>query len=484
MRTELVQARATRRRMVNARASTIFKLPPEILSMIFKLVCANARLGERVVDMDHMPSWRDRGSISLTCFDWRQVVLATPSLWNEVAVRIDKWDHDEEEDDWESGNLGRPWLRPYLSLVPVTLERAGLCPLNIYVAGDSYSEAQGALCSRLVSLITPVIQRARVVQITTHFLPTSMSLFSRPLLLPELRYLWLEWEHANEDDEDDEDDNDDNDDNARCIDLSNATSLRLLSIYIPHYPKETLHLQLPEAANITRLTLSGAIPFSDVLAAVTCSASQLEWIYLNIRSEGDTQLPAELHLPSLRHLFVQGLSPLALVPAIIAPQLRSLAIQDFHRTMHPIPLSNVEQFPHLHDLFVAGVPDNILIPFIKIHPRLKRLGPVNTDVARQIMLDINPESRALLLPNLRALFVEIAPGPILEEIATVRQLAEHIQTARPPNCLLYVPAVNWTSLTDTSSDELRNIADEFKKHICYPRRCRLDMNWKNVSLLK
>lgn len=170
------------------------------------------------------------------------------------------------------------------------------------------------------------------------------------------------------------------------------------------------------------------------------------------------------------------------MPAIIAPQLRSLAIKDFDTrerlwTMHPIPLSNVEQFPHLHDLFVAGVPDNILIPFIKMHSRLKRLGPVNTDVARQVMLDINPDSCALLLPNLRALFVEIAQRPILEEIATVRQLAEHIQTARPPNCLLYVHAVN-------SSDELRKIADEFKKHICYPRRCRLDMNWKNVSLLE
>ena len=94
-----------------------------------------------------------------------------------------------------------------------------------------------------------------------------MSLFSRPLLLPELRYLWLEWEYANEDDEDD------NDDNARCIDLSNATSLRLLSIYIPHDEDEILRLQLPGATNITRLTLSGAIPFSDVLAAVTCSAS-------------------------------------------------------------------------------------------------------------------------------------------------------------------------------------------------------------------
>jgi hypothetical protein len=95
VRTELVKARATPRRMVNARASTIFKLPPEILSMIFELVCAmNAGLKERFVDEDDVPLWRGRGSISLTCLKWRQVVLATPSLWSDLVVRIDKWDYD------------------------------------------------------------------------------------------------------------------------------------------------------------------------------------------------------------------------------------------------------------------------------------------------------------------------------------------------------------------------------------------------------
>src|ERR1700733_150201 len=123
-RTELVRAHATRLRMVNARDSTIFKLPPEILSMIFKLVCAmGAGLDERFVDED-MPSWRDRGSISLTCFEWRQMVLATPSLWSDLVVHIDEW-NDEQGDGWKSddlgnlGDLGRPSLRPPPLLVPV-----------------------------------------------------------------------------------------------------------------------------------------------------------------------------------------------------------------------------------------------------------------------------------------------------------------------------------------------------------------------------
>jgi hypothetical protein len=61
------------------------------------------------------------------------------------------------------------------------------------------------------------------------------------------------------------------------------------------------------------------------------------------------------------------------VPAIIAPQMRSLAIKYFDTrerlwTRHPIPLSNVEQFPRLRDCFVAGVPDNILIPLSRCIP--------------------------------------------------------------------------------------------------------------------
>ena len=112
-----------------------------------------------------------------------------------------------------------------------------------------------------------------------------------------------------------------------------------------------------------------------------------------------------------------------------------------------------------------------------MHPSLQRLGTVDTDVARQVVLEVSPESRAPFLPNLRELFVECSP--ILEEVATVRQLAEYLQTARPPNCLLHV---------HTSSiapyNELRKIADEFKKYICCPCWCRLDMNWKKVSLME
>jgi len=481
VRTELVQARATRLRMVNARASTIFKLPPEILSMIFELACVmNAGLEERFVDEDDMPR-RDRGSISLTCFEWRQVVLATPSLWSDLVVRINEWDYDAEQGwyGWQLdysgdlGDLGRPSLSPNPLLVPVTLERAGVYPLNIHVLDwGRYSEVQEILWRRLFYLLTPAIEQARVVQIRSLFLPSS--LFSSPLSLRKLRYLWLEWATIEAD-------------GARHVNLSTATSLCLLSVCIPHDDDGGLFLQLPEAANMTQLTLSGDIAFFYVLAAVTCSAPQLERLYLNIRSEENIQPPTELHLPNLRHLFVEGLLPLTLVPAMIAPQLRSLTIEysDTHErlwTRHPIPLSNVEQFPCLHDFFVADVPNNILVPFIKMHPSLQRLGTVDADVARQVVLEVSPESRAPFLPNLRELFVECSP--ILEEVATVRQLAEYIQTARPPNCLLHVHTSNLASLLDTSSDELRKIVDEFNKYICYPSRCRLDMNWKNVSLME
>ena len=98
--------------------SALAKLPPEVLSMIFEAACAVKRgPGKLFIQRDDLSPWQDRGVINLTCSYWRQVALATASLWNNLIICKKSLSHV-----------------PDLSLIPIVFERAGAVPLNTHVS--------------------------------------------------------------------------------------------------------------------------------------------------------------------------------------------------------------------------------------------------------------------------------------------------------------------------------------------------------------
>ena len=489
--------------MINARAAMVARLPPEILRMIFEAVCTaqNTAYG--------FPLWNGRGVISLTCFQWRQVVLSTPELWRQLVVHL-RFKY--------TGSRVEMWPVPDPSIVPIiplVIQQASPYPLKFQLIN------RGGTCTmlgyhwhRIMPHIISAIQQSSMVRIGT-FYRIQPGPFSGPVPWPKLRYLWLNWGHTdsegvqepNSSDEYDEPNSSDEYDELNpsdeydepdmpdapdapdvpdvpdapdapdmpdmptnlmneCVDLSMATSLCLLSISVPFWLDEgSLRFRLPQISNIKQLVLRGNIDFSDVLAALTCSASQLEWLDLNLSISGGQWSPTTLYLHSLHHLIIGGRASTEIACSIVAPQLHSLVING-GQDLTSMLLVDGERFPCLVDLHIRPIESatqNTLTSFIKVHPSLQRIGLMSVLGARQFLLEDNPEIHN---PDLRALWIRCGVGmPASEECAVLRQLAEHLQTASvslaKPNCSLYLShVVNWWRGG-------KPLLNEFKEYVHY-----------------
>jgi len=480
IRSESFQARARLNRMVNARCSTLAKLPPEILSMIFEAACTK-NMERRFIPTRVLNLWRDRSAINLTCFHWREVALRTPSLWNNVVMcgRLeDSKDEFSDDSSWdselESMVEDQMLVMPEISLMRVMLERAGEVPLNTHVYCNSRN---GLVTDKYWSTILPYITRAiemsRTLDITLHTLPQYFGILSKPSPLAKLRYFWLEWGESAWSASAEE-----------TIDLSQATSIITASISTRAFGFQRsdlpvlVHLRLPAQCTLRILSLKGRFFLADVISAVVCCADRLESLTLDVDATDatvrDTPFPTELRCSRLHHLGARGRFSTILMRTISAPRLWSLKIHSAgidldagSWTQFPHPFPGTRQFPALTQLCTSfQAPVNVLMPFLMEHPTLKTVSPVDIALARRALLTDNSVPPTPILPNIRSLFINFSSLDA-NDISTLRQLAAHLKATRSsstgPKCKLHLRG---------RSPALQRLAIEFPEQIRLLRRER------------
>ena len=470
---EFTRTRSTRDRMINARASTVARLPVEVLANIFEMVCApDAGLSQRFIRKDDLYPSQMRDALSMTCTFWNQVVHSTPSLWNQLVIR-DRFQYTGEV-PWGAQNGELEGLSPvaHPGLIPVAMERAGSCALHTHVICKVFDrEAGEAFWRDILPHVTQAIGRSRAVHINFYRLPKALSIFSTPLILPKLRYLWLEWcaSVSNED----------------FLDLSQATSLSLLSIYCPSRCdfQRCLRLRLPEECQIQWLRL-GRIASPDAMEAVTRCASRLESLYLEYANEtNDLSAPnlPELYFARLRQLHLRGPASSVIFHTVVAPELQSLEIQ-YHTSEGPIrypsALPDTQQFPRLRKLFLpCGLAQPVVMPFLKAHPTLETVGMANMALAKRILSKKNTKSRTPLLPRLVSLWINCdrLRSSDAQACEIFRRLAEDMQpgsSSSRPGCAIHLH----TAFSLRS--ELVSLAGEFPGRIHPPvHHPQLDEVW-------
>jgi hypothetical protein len=326
-------------------------------------------------------------------------------------------------------------------LIPIVLERAGSVPLNTRVFCESQSGVE-EFWDAILPHVTRTINMSHKLEITLP-LRRPLGILSKSQPLPKLQYLWLEWADGGQAGQINE-----------CIDLSQATSIALLSVSVrspwPMFrqeePTTNLRLRLPQVCMLKELRLTGRITVVDVILVVTCCASTLERLTLAIDAPNwairEAQVPPNLQLSRLHHLrVVERFS--VLLPTMSAPKLMSL-------TIHPggsgsevadwsqASLPKTPTFPALLKLRVPRkMPENVLMTYLVAHPTLQTVIQVNAAIAERALLADNSESHTRLLPNLRCLW--ISSRFTGEDVAILRWLAGHRRYSESrPKCILHL----------------------------------------------
>src|ERR1700733_3089941 len=165
---ELFRTRSTRDRMINAQASTVARLPVEVLATIFEMACVpDADLSRRFIHKDDLYPWQTRDALSMTCTFWKQVVHSTPSLWNHLVIR-DRFQYTSETVFQRTQNGELEELSPvaHPGLLRIATERAGLCALHTHVICKAWNrEVAEAFWQDILPHVTQAIGRSRAVHI-------------------------------------------------------------------------------------------------------------------------------------------------------------------------------------------------------------------------------------------------------------------------------------------------------------------------------
>ena len=192
---EFTRAHSAHNRMINAQASTVARLPVEVLANIFEMVCApDAGLSQRFIHKDDLYPSQMRDALSMTCTFWKQVVDSTPSLWNRLVIRDrSQYTSGEAPRGTQNGELEGLSPVPHPGLIRVAMERAGSIPLQTHVICIVRNiGATEAFWQDILPHVTQAIGPSRTVRISFYVLPEALSIFSTSSPLPKLRYPWLE----------------------------------------------------------------------------------------------------------------------------------------------------------------------------------------------------------------------------------------------------------------------------------------------------
>lgn len=284
-----------------------------------------------------------RGSISLTCFQWRATVLREPALWSTIV---------------SSSREGRRFPNP--SLIPLELQRAGSRLLAWSHEGyDPDEDALGAILKTSIERCESIRvhprqnNKARTL-LLFHHAPQP------PLSFSNLQSLCLT-EYARGRD--------------TCIfDLRSMPVLRGLSIhFVDAHPRLVIHL--PPTCNITRLYLDGAIdPPSAVNLINLCHLLDTLW-WNDYASSPPQILPPLLPLHHLRCLSITGALPILMFLRVLAPNVEHLEIDTLNDSWARKLLPTLH-FPRLRVASIqtaqlrfgpSDLPCNILVNFLQRH---------------------------------------------------------------------------------------------------------------------
>lgn len=293
-------------------------LPPEILGSILWQAC-KAKVDADAPNKREI-SQRHRYSIMAVCHYWREVALSTPSLWNDVIIKV-----------VNGATLASVHLQR------LELERSGNRPVELNL---EFRDGQRLGWSLTCDGTRILLQRMQAAKISreAHDVQdeaTNQARGNPPQTLSELSIdLSRLWSFSTK--------------SPRLVDLSSALNLRQLSVpgFITRYPS-----LLPPLHQLIRLKLSVGVD-SDFLYNSLPNCVRLERLYLELPiAAPSSQTSANSNrilLPKLIHLSYsrpgkEDLEPNS-CPHIEARNLEYLQLDNF--CFHP----NVNQYPSLRCL--------------------------------------------------------------------------------------------------------------------------------------
>ncbi|KAL1719016.1 hypothetical protein EV715DRAFT_273033 [Schizophyllum commune] len=271
-----------------ANASTIGRLPLELLSEIFLYVVAEylGLIGERA---------NQRRILTQICRSWRSAALGTVWIWNDVAVNTRDRDNA-------------------YSLLLLQLERSKHCPLDVLLRHDGESQIDRSHPSW--ELVLQHSQRWRLLALGNLDGIDFDTMTRRPVSVPALRALTVVCELFRP--------------SPILFDaLADAPRLRVVSLTIADLRGP---LRFPTGWRLRGLTLDldRVVSYAHCMRVLRGMATTLEHLEISIESRADTQdMEAEeiIRMPKLKKLTYTSYGHL-LTKHIAAPKLASLKIKD------------------------------------------------------------------------------------------------------------------------------------------------------------
>ncbi|OBZ67398.1 hypothetical protein A0H81_12552 [Grifola frondosa] len=370
----LEELRIKRSRLLSERA-LIARVPPEILSRIFEF---------GVDDNLNFIS-----TLSLVSHYWRNLVLATPSLWTYIVL----------DPDWGYGR-GRAFLRK----LRVCLERSQACKLLVDI--DSPPRAM---------LLLPGLcpDWAWMLLVRDH----------ATALGPCLEELYLRIDPTDSDE-------------TAPVQFLTQPCPRLNYIVLEHTPLRCIQVDLPALRQLHLVRDQRyhspsriAISFKELLAQVKASPAleelrvQSAMFFLDCSEDVFQAAPAPTPIPSLTELSLNLLDApnvAVFLESTDLPSLTRLAVQMDHTAgedLHWLALASPQRFPALRhlDLRACTLEGAALVPFVRaLHqlPQLTALGlsaPPSGTLGGRIfdLLAAGPSATgSWLLPRLQAICLQ------------------------------------------------------------------------------
>lgn len=302
-------------------------LPDELLSQIFESACLITIPSRSDPSLAVLASASRRtvlNAILATCFRWREVGLATTSLWESVLVT----DPNYLAVDKKSGRI------PMMT----GIERAGTRALSLYVS----STLHPYYWEILHTLLHPYAHRFRQIFASqkhySHDFGLLIDLRSNEEPLP-LRTLVLIWRQSRSL-------------HPEIFDLTRATALRYLQLDIVYGRGHLVTIQPPPSSELTHIRLSSRIDPSDVIRVIesTRSLQALRW---GFSGEQTLSIDSIKFQPYLQYLSLTGALPTRLLVGLEASRLNTLQIDLFDASPSVFSHITTRAFPNLRTLHVS-----------------------------------------------------------------------------------------------------------------------------------
>ncbi|KAF8309434.1 hypothetical protein DL93DRAFT_2230948 [Clavulina sp. PMI_390] len=339
---------------------TVVALPPELLGRIF-LECIDRRAAGPFNHLFSVVETRNtRTSIASVCYRWRQVALATRPLWAVTSFpRLIA----------SLGSESNKRADPY-NIPPETyesfhheLELSGEAPLSLLARIVVYKLATPSVISalehELCTALSPVIPRCDTISLEAlGSLPFDIleNTLNSQALVKSLDFSSWGWGSHGE---------------GRYLDLSHAGFLEHLSIDLSARSScYEMPVGKPIVADPTILQTLKICGYVDPVAAYeiisrAVSLRSLVWESSTAFTEF-TVSPQEVSMPLLRHLSLNDVQSLSLLPYLDAPRLVSVTLElKVEYPDEPIePLPFPKSLPHLRflDLHSAEYASFAILP--------------------------------------------------------------------------------------------------------------------------